>query len=365
MSNHQNYSDQPDKILSEFYTLATKTIGISESALTCIFKNAWWPNLPTPSAIILKQAANSIIPIDFKADVIIPFGQHYAAWLRGEKLTSPHAQALFYLGQRWFSLLSLEHESEQVLIQARSEAENKERLLGFIAHELNSPLTAVIGFQEFLLSGGAGSLRNEQANMLAIANRNARRLKNLVADLLLLSRASSGRFSLHIEEVNLNKLIKTSIENVRFLLEEKKLLLEVHVGDLPNFKGDGERLSQLLENLLNNAIKYTEAGKVELSAQIEGEEVKIQIRDTGIGIPKDELKSLFDQFYRASNADERGIHGTGLGLTICQIIAKAHQGYIEAESHLDGGSIFTLHLPSLPLSRARSMENQGNTLVVS
>ena len=231
------------------------------------------------------------------------------------------------------------------IASAKAEAESKDKWLGFIVHELNSPLTTVIGFQEMLLAGDAGRLDDEQTRMLAVANRNARRLRSLVADLLLLSRVESGRFQLQIGPIDVLELLAKALEDMRLAAQDRGLKIRAEIDVLPVFNGDSERLLQLIENLLGNAIKYTDVGQVTLTAKVEKGELQIAVADSGIGIPKDEFDSLFERFYRASNIDEYGAPGTGLGLAICQIIAAAHSGRIDVVSELGKGSVFTLRLP--------------------
>lgn len=335
--------------LDEFVLLASAIADCPRSAISVIIEGTvLGPGGSTLPAKVQKTAKSGTTSKGF---TVVPFNSkapEAGALVIAKEVTRAISDALRTLTQQAVELGQLEEERESSrdkITHAQAEAESKDRWLGFIVHELNSPLTTVIGFQELLLAGDAGRLDAEQARMLAVANRNARRLRSLVADLLLLSRVESGRFKLQVVPINVLELLTKALEDMRLSAQDKGLEIRAEVDVLPVFTGDSDRLLQLIENLLGNAIKYTDVGQVTLTADVKDGELQIAVSDSGIGIPEGELDSLFDRFYRASNIDEYGAPGTGLGLAICQIIADAHNGLIEVSSELGKGSTFTLRLP--------------------
>jgi signal transduction histidine kinase len=178
-----------------------------------------------------------------------------------------------------------------------------------------------------------------------VINRNAHRLQRLVGDLLFFAQVESGRLTLDSEPVELRALAGRVLEAARPSGEAAGIALELEAPDVVEIRGDPARLEQLLDNLLSNAVKFTlPGGRVCVRVAAVEEEAVVQVSDTGIGIPADEVSSLFRRFFRASSAMSRQIPGTGLGLAIAKAIVDEHGGSIDAESS-DGGTTFTIRLP--------------------
>jgi signal transduction histidine kinase/CHASE3 domain sensor protein len=232
-------------------------------------------------------------------------------------------------------------------VTAERQAERlKDDFVATVSHELRTPLTSVRGYLELVLDGEAGELNDDQTRFLAIAKRNADQLLRLVGDLLFISRVEVGRLSLEHGEVDLAAVAFEAVEAARPLADARGASLHLTVEPMPRLHGDAARLSQLLDNLVSNAVKFSgPGGRVEVRTARDNGHAVICVSDEGIGIPPHELDHLFDRFFRASSAAEQAIPGTGLGLTIAKAIAEGHGGRISVESEEGVGTTFRVELP--------------------
>jgi len=214
-----------------------------------------------------------------------------------------------------------------------------------VSHELRTPLTAIKGYAE--------TLRKEvdtgpAKKYLEIVERNTNRLINIVNDLLLLS-SLEEKPTLELEEIELSGFLGNVIKIFDQKLKDKRLPLAVDVKEnIPTIKADAFKLEQMLVNLLDNAIKYTDHGEIAISASVRENRVQIQVRDTGIGIPKENIPRVFERFYVVDKSRSRKSGGTGLGLSIVKHIVLLHKGTINIESTLGGGTSVTVTLPADP-----------------
>jgi len=244
-----------------------------------------------------------------------------------------------------------EAEAAQILLTEQNERLReldrlKDEFVSLVSHELRTPLTSISGYLELLLEGEAGDLSEEQRRFLKVADRNAGRLLHLVGDLLFLAQVDSGKLTIDLAEVELDHLVEECVEAARPVAAEKRVDLKSDVGDVPALMGDRERLAQLLDNLVSNAIKFTpHGGKVELRLWPLNGHAVLEIADTGIGIPPEEQDRLFERFFRSSSATEHAIQGTGLGLSIARAIVQRHNGRIELESTPGEGTTVRVSIP--------------------
>ncbi|HEY3070191.1 MAG TPA: PAS domain S-box protein [Gaiellaceae bacterium] len=222
----------------------------------------------------------------------------------------------------------------------------KDEFVALVSHELRTPLTSIRGYLELLLEGEAGDLTDEQRQFLGVVERNAHRLLALVGDLLFLAQVEAGKLSLEIGAVDIGAVAAECVETARPLADEKGVTLTLAAGPLGLLAGDRARLSQLLDNLVSNGIKFTPSGgRVDVRIRgVRGNAV-VEVRDTGMGIPADEQEHLFERFYRTSRATEQAIPGTGLGLAISKAIIHAHGGRITLASEDGKGTTFSVSLP--------------------
>jgi PAS domain S-box-containing protein len=222
----------------------------------------------------------------------------------------------------------------------------KDQIVANVSHELRTPLTAIDGWVHVLLGEEPGPLNDEQRRFLSIVKRNSDRLMRLVGDLLVAGQVEAGKLKLERDDVDVSELARETAELVATNAATKRIALNVHADAPIIVHGDRQRLGQLLSNLVANAIKFTpEEGVVDVRVGRRNGSCQITVRDSGIGIPKGDRDHLFERFYRASSATERGITGTGLGLAISKAIAESHDGTIELADEDGPGAKFVVELP--------------------
>jgi len=172
-------------------------------------------------------------------------------------------------------------------------------------------------------------------------------LIRLVEDLRTLSLADAGELELHKRSVDLLELTHLTAKSFEPALAKNAITLQVRsIGELPRVNADPDRIQQILHNLLQNALRYTPAGKsIDIELQSEGKEIRLDVRDHGAGIPPEAFDLIFERFYRADSSRERESGSTGLGLAIARKLAEAHGGTLTVSNHPQGGAIFTLRLP--------------------
>lgn len=231
--------------------------------------------------------------------------------------------------------------------QAREVARLKDEFVGLISHELRTPLSSILGYLELLRDDEDQPLTEEQLKYLGVAERNAHRLLRLVGDLLFTAQVESGKFPLELREVELETIVSASVETAKPLAAAAGI--ELHV-ELPDARaivtGDPTRLGQALDNLVSNAVKFTPRdGSITIGLAIDGPNVIVTVRDTGMGIPEAELDKLFSRFFRATTATRNAVPGVGLGLTITKAIITAHGGEMGVRSEEGVGTEFSVTLP--------------------
>jgi len=218
-----------------------------------------------------------------------------------------------------------------------------------IAHDLRSPLTAVMSAATLLEDGLAGPINEEQWKWLAKIEAQSRNLVALVNDFLDVSKLEAGHIDLVKEEIDLKKLVQDSIDNYLLLAQEKKIALASRTAPaLAPIKADARRLEQVFANLLSNAIKFSrQGGEIEVGAsQQNGRETTVWVRDSGVGISSKEVSNLFEKYRQTTSGKTSNEKGTGLGLVICKMIVEAHGGKIWVESEEGRSTTFTFTLPT-------------------
>jgi two-component system, OmpR family, phosphate regulon sensor histidine kinase PhoR len=215
-----------------------------------------------------------------------------------------------------------------------------------VSHEFKTPLTAIQGFAETLLSGALDDPTNNR-RFLDIIRNHAIRLARLTNDLLKLARIEAGKLEVEFFPVGLIELIEGCAETTLLKASRKQITLEIEVPPgLPPVRGDAGLLRDVLQNLLDNAIQYTpECGNIRVTAEAKGREAIITVSDTGIGIPASDKERIFERFYRVDAARSREAGGTGLGLSIAKHIVEAHGGRLWVESVMGEGSKFSFSIP--------------------
>ncbi len=238
----------------------------------------------------------------------------------------------------------LAHSFNQMAEALENTEQRRLNLIADVAHELRTPLTNLRTMLEALTDG---VLPPEPATFQTM-NHEVLRLQRLVQDLQELSRAEAGEMSMFPEEVEPAQLISHVVDRLAIQFQDKGVALNVTIEpDLPEIVVDPARITQVLVNILGNALQYTpEGGQVWLSVRRTKEAIQFEVRDTGLGIPAEDLPHIFERFYRVDKSRARSSGGSGIGLTICKHIVEAHGGQIWAESEgLGRGSTFGFSLP--------------------
>ncbi|GGN48986.1 two-component system histidine kinase PnpS [Oceanobacillus indicireducens] len=214
-----------------------------------------------------------------------------------------------------------------------------------VSHELRTPITSIKGFSETLLDGNLDD-KEAVSQFLEIIYHESNRIQILIEDLLSLSRLESDNFKLVLHKINALELVESLMPALTYKAERKDISFTTEVEDI-QFKADKDRITQVIINLVNNALNYTPArGDVSLRIYKEDELVKIEVCDTGIGIPEKDLPRVFERFYRVDKARARDSGGTGLGLAIVKHIVEVHEGEILIDSEADQGTTITVCLPA-------------------
>jgi two-component system phosphate regulon sensor histidine kinase PhoR len=248
-------------------------------------------------------------------------------------------------------LQSLQNEIQQMFEKGKNDIEYLKKLeqvrtefLANTSHELRTPIFAIQGYIETLLDG---AINDEKVNksFLDKANQHTINLSNLINDLIDISMIESGEMRMSYRYFNVNEYVNTIVQEMMPMAKEKNIELVYYPArDTLKLFGDKNRLKQVFLNLITNAIKYTEQGKVEVLVEEEPKQGKIIIRDTGIGISPENISRIFERFYVVDKTRSRSVGGTGLGLAIVKHIIEAHGSKIEVKSELSVGSEFSFRL---------------------
>ncbi|MBU1669486.1 MAG: PAS domain-containing sensor histidine kinase [Actinobacteria bacterium] len=222
----------------------------------------------------------------------------------------------------------------------------KNSMVSVVAHELRTPLTSMKGYLELVIDGEVGGVTGQQREFLGIVESNVVRLEELVNDLLDLGRLESGRVVVHWEPMDLETMLGETLDTLRPMAVERGLRLDFEVSETPPVQGDRQLFARVLSNLVSNAVKYTVEGGITIRLGRDGDRASIEVEDTGVGIPEDELGLVLEKFFRASTAAGTGSTGSGLGLSITGEIVEKHDGELRLQSTVGKGSRFTVLLPS-------------------
>lgn len=297
--------------------------------------------------------------------------QHYSVRIRPFYISGPLPRARIFIlrdisrriaaesgiRQRNLELQQLFTEAQMAREAAEQASRAKSDLLAKVSHELRTPLSAIIGYAEMLQEGPYGDLTERQERYLSRIVENGGYLGEQVEDLLDLSRISSETLEVKLYEFNLEDALTQVVSRLQPSADEKNLALHLELAaDVPKqLVGNSVRFQQILINLCNNAIKFTEVGQVQIFVEMaDAEHWQVKVSDSGKGIPQSELANIFQPFHQIGPTMIRGQSGVGLGLTIVKELVTALGGKIDVASELDKGSTFIVTLPFLPLIKAES-----------
>ena len=238
-------------------------------------------------------------------------------------------------------------ELQKALERVSELSQLKANFVSNISHELRTPLTHIKGYIELLVTESLGSITDEQRHALQVSQQSTGRLDALIEDLILFSLASRGELSIMHENVDLRRLVNLSIKAYASRAEERGVSLNVIVDEnVPPVQADPQKIAWVLNQLLDNGIKFTPSGgRVVVNVKREGENlVIVSVTDTGIGIPSNRLKDIFEPFHQLDGSSTRRYGGTGLGLSLVRQIVEAHGSMIEVQSIEGRGSTFKFPL---------------------
>jgi len=226
----------------------------------------------------------------------------------------------------------------------------KTEFLSITSHELRSPMTPMKAQLQMLENEYFGKLTKEQKDSLAIIIRNADRLDKIIADFLEISRIEAARLKFIFKMTNLNETMHEIVEFMKGFANEKKIELVVNAEELPIIEVDPDRVSQVLRNLINNAIKFSpECSKIEIGAMPKEDYILFYVKDCGCGLTPENQIRVFEPFYQVEKSSSRKYGGTGLGLTICRGIVESQKGKIWVESKVGKGCTFYFTVPLKPI----------------
>ena len=229
---------------------------------------------------------------------------------------------------------------------AQSADRLKSAFLATMSHELRTPLNSIIGFTGIIMQERPGPLNDEQKKQLGMAQNSARHLLSLINDVLDISKIEAGQLKMNLRKFSLPEIIYKVIETNKPFADKKNLRIVVDIDEnIKEIVSDNLRIQQILLNLVNNAIKFTDVGLISIKCFSSGNFVKIQITDSGIGIESEKIDQLFKPFMQIDTGLTRKHEGTGLGLSICKKLTEMLNGKIEVESKYGLGSTFTVTLP--------------------
>jgi signal transduction histidine kinase len=263
--------------------------------------------------------------------------------------------------------------------QARGEEKQRADFISTASHEMRTPVAAIEGYLSLALNEKVCHIDSKARDLLGKAHSSTQHLGKLFQDLLTAARSEDGRLTNHPTIVEMGEFLQRTSEDLRFSALKKNLQTEYIIGSLSSNDAtnsaqkmvkplyyiyvDVERLREVVTNIFDNAVKYTDSGKVSLGLTGDSGVVQIYVKDTGPGIPKEDIPHLFQKFYRVDNSATRTIGGTGLGLFICKKIVELYQGHIWVESTPGAGSTFYINLPRLSALQAEEIKkNQANQL---
>ncbi|MDL2362763.1 MAG: ATP-binding protein [Patescibacteria group bacterium] len=263
--------------------------------------------------------------------------------------------------------------------QERAEEKQRADFISTASHEMRTPVAAIEGYLSLALNDKVATIDARARNYLEKAHSSTEHLGQLFQDLLTSAKAADGRLTSHPTVVELGGFLEQLTTELRFVAEKKGLFVDFIVGSSTTINAtnqtggervvrpfyyvlvDGDRLREVITNLFDNAVKYTPEGRISLGLTGNDQVVQCYVRDTGPGIPAQDLPHLFQKFYRVDNSATRTIGGTGLGLFICRKIVELYKGRIWAESEVGKGSTFYINLPRLTTQKANELQSAATS----
>ncbi|MES2971950.1 MAG: ATP-binding protein [Patescibacteria group bacterium] len=261
---------------------------------------------------------------------------------------------------------------------SRDEEHRRADFISTASHEMRTPVAAIEGYLALALNEKVSKIDMKARDFLVKAHESSQRLGTLFQDLLTSAKAEDGRLVSHPVATEMGEYLEQLTDGLRFAAEKKGLLMDFTVGTGQQAKAGGgkiikplyyaqidpDRMREVITNLFDNAVKYTESGKISIGLTGNNDLIQLYIRDTGHGIPSEDLPHLFQKFYRVDNSSTRTIGGTGLGLFICRKIVELYNGRVWAESEINKGSTFYINLPRLSTQKVAELQTTASQSTV-
>jgi signal transduction histidine kinase len=297
-----------------------------------------WMSYALGGALLL--AAHALPHVAYRWGWLMPtVAPSLAAWLSASASASFQ---YFVLRNRWKA--------------AENDKARYREAIHFVAHEMRTPLSAIQGSSELLTRYNMSDDKRKQ--MATMINTESKRLARMITTFLDIERLGDGSMELKREPVNLSAALEQCVERARVLADRKQMAIEVRDGAGVRVFGDRELLEYAIYNLLTNAVKYSPADSlIRVQAAFQRGRVRLSVEDQGMGIDEHEIQRIFQKFYRTKRAEQAGIEGTGIGLSLVNEIVRHHGGKIEVASRPGEGSCFTLELPAVELERTLAEES--------
>ena len=281
-------------------------------------------------------------------DMVHPNGQKVTLQIHANQMTWAEEQSIFLLVLRDVTRIKQVTQLQKKLERLEELDQRKNDFVSIVSHELRTPLAISLEGINLMNDGIIGKINEKQRSVLKTSKDNLDRLKKIIDNLLDISKIESGRMELNLGFVNANELVKSLVSAYQNVIASKKLSLKAR---LPREEIllclDRDKIIQVLTNLLHNATKFTpKGGKIEVILSVTKKEVTFQVKDSGIGMAKDDVKKVFNKFQQVGFGRERE-KGTGLGLFIAKALVELHKGSIDLKSQLGKGTTFSIHLPQL------------------
>jgi signal transduction histidine kinase len=348
--------------------------GLAAQALTTGFN--FHPSLPVAPEILVPRLGEILLERGVLSPKQLQAALDYSNELRAEGKPCLFGRLLMEMGlvnqdtldkvvtEQILQLQQALHASNQQLEQRVKErtsdlqnaltklselSEMKSNFISNISHELRTPLTHIKGYLNLLADSTLGPLTEDQTTALDVLQRSEMRLEQLIEDLIQFSLVSRGELSLNLKPTSVNDLVSTTINRTSKLAKARSVQMKVNLAkNLPLVRADGEKISWVLLQLQDNAIKFTpQGGTVTMDAYFDGGLVTLAVTDTGIGIAPNRLDEIFEPFHQLDGSDTRPYGGTGLGLALVKKIVDAHGAIMKVHSQIGKGSRFEFTLPPI------------------
>jgi signal transduction histidine kinase len=297
-----------------------------------VIRNRVWGTLSVGSNLLTEDDVPAVTAFAHEASAALENAQLY------QRLRKAHAD-----------LLDLTENLEKKVMERTEELmranQLKSEFLANMSHEFRTPLNAILSFADLLLLELDGPVNEQQKQDLEMIKESGSDLLQLVNNLLDLSKIEAGKVELHVEPVDPAEVIAAVASQLTVKAVEKGLSLTTHVSEVPHVTADESRLKQVMRNLVENAVKFTDAGEVSIGAFSADKEVVFWVKDTGCGIEKEDQEIIFDKFRQAREGAKSG--GTGLGLSVARELVELHGGRIWVESDVGKGSQFSFSMPAV------------------